>query len=110
MVAAGLAQDRGTEQGVQMTLAGLGFPSGLPRRRAEDIAGESLVRRVHRLAGDQLLDVPQVAGQVAPHRGVALVPVRLGQGEELGYRQKPGPGQGVGVVLDPQAVGGMQFQ
>ena len=93
-----------------MSFAGLGFPADLAGRRAEDLAGESLVVRMYRLVGDQLFDVPQVAGQIAPDRGVTLVLIGLGQGEELGYRQQPGSRQGVGVVLDPQAVGCMQFQ
>ena len=107
-IATGLAQHGGTQQRVQMALAGLRRPPGTLRRRPEQPPPESAVRFQARLLGNQPLNLPEVGSQVAPHRGVRFAAVGFGQRQEAGHRQQAGPGQGVGVVLDAQSVGGRQ--
>ena len=88
----------------------MGVPAAAPRRRAEQVPGKGPIIFVARLLGHQQLNVPQVAGQVAPHRGVILIFVRPGQFQKLRHRQQPRLGQGVGVILQPQPVRSRQGQ
>ena len=90
-VVPGLAQHGAAQQRVQVSLAGTGFPPDSRRCGTEQVPGELLEGGVVRFVGHQVFNLPQVACQVAPHRRVRLIPIRLGQREELGYRQQSGP-------------------
>ena len=91
-----------------MSLSGPSFPSRPLRRRPEQSPPEGSVRVQVWFAGDKALNLPQVSGQVAPHRGIRFILVGLGQRQEARHRQQTRSGQRKRIVLNPQAVRGGQ--
>ena len=74
-------------------------PADAVANRLEDASSKCLVRGMELFVREQVVEGVERSGEVARHRGVGLVGVRLGEVEERNRRDVAGLCEGVGVGL-----------
>ena len=109
-VASQSGQHGAPQQRVEVSLARLRVPADARARRPEQLSPEASVRFEERLVRQEVVQRAEVRAEIAPHVGVVLVHVGLGDFEEVRRRLDARLRQRVGVALDAQAVDGRQVE